>query len=294
MEPKTRRIIQQKDSFTVTLPKKWVQENNLQNKDHIIFEEIKGSTNLMISSNNSIEKKSVVNLTINDETESAIRTMITNAYRTGYDILEIKYINKKFLKIIKSIVENNLLGFEIVEESERKCIVENIAEPNAENYNNIFLRILHIISTMFKEDEDVVKLSKNIQKYDNFCRRAMSKRKFNEEKNLLYWHLFTTITHATRYVVFLERDNNSNMSKQVKSYYNEAKEYYELLKKTYLKKDIDGLDELQKLEKELVHKKGNDLIRTCKKEESILVHHIMDIIRNFYLATSPMYGLFLS
>ena len=59
-------------------------------------------------------------------TESAIRTVLTNSYRLGYDKIKINFRDKRALRVISNVVDNQLIGFEIIKKGGDHCIIENI------------------------------------------------------------------------------------------------------------------------------------------------------------------------
>lgn len=300
-----RTLIKQgKGGITVTLPVDYIRTHNLEPGDEIDICEEEGK---IIIEPIDIKKKEKTQITINVTTlvESAIRTIITNCYRAGYDIITIKYVDLGQFEIINKVVSENLLGFEIMENNNLVCKIEEIAEPNVDDYNNMFIKILQMTSTLFDSAIEYVEFKKGdikqsaeiirkIQKYDNFCRRATSKKRFVEKKAIFYWTFFTLVVHAARKIYFMQKeliDHEITPKKEVIEYIKDAREVFEVLKKAYLKKEISILDEIQEKEKQLIYKKGFELLTTIKGNNNILIYQAIDIIRNIYLSTSPLYGI---
>lgn len=54
------------------------------------------------------------------------------------------------------------------------------------------------------------------------------------------------------------------------------------------KKDIKLIERMHILEKEFVYKKGYS---NLEKDNSIIIHHLLNATRSFYLASSPLIGI---
>ncbi len=296
-----RKIIKQKDSYTVTLPKKWIKDKGLEGKEEIEVDEVEGK---LILSTEAKGDKNSVNLDISHELMTTIRTMLANAYRAGYDVLRIKFKTQKQLNLINETVSNMLLGFEILETKENLCIVESVAEPNTDDFNSIFIKILQIVSihldnTIEYTKKGEVDLKKNKElaqkaiEYDNFCRRAISKKRIAESKAIFYWAFFSTIIHVDRKIYQFNKDlekTDIKASKELTSLLENAKEFFNLLKETYLKRDLKLIGEIHVKEHRLIYEKGYALLKK-RPQESILLYSILDMIRNTHLSTSPLMGI---
>ena len=210
-----RKLIPQGGSgLTMYLPKKWVDANDLNPGDEV---DIDIEDDQVIVQTQAKVKKSEISLDISSDTESGVRTIITNAYRIGYDVLHVIYSNKKQLDYIKKTVKNNLLGFDLMEESSQKCVIENIAEPSLERFDVMFDKIFHIANHLFNitlenlnsgsvDLEQILSSVVKLQEYDNFCRRAISKRKLVDKRNQFYWILFTYLVQIARHIYWRENE----------------------------------------------------------------------------------------
>ena len=72
----------------------------------------------------------------------------------------------------------------------------------------------------------------------------------------------------------------------------EAKKIFDTLKEAYDKKDIALLEKVHDLNKEIVYKHCYTAME--KGDEVIINHNLTCAIRGFYLASSPLIGLFLT
>ena len=293
-----RKLVRQgAATMMISLPSKWIKENKLDKGDEVDL--VEKNNNLIIGSalEEGLKK---VELNINFTTESVIRTVITNAYRVGFDSIKINFSNEKTWEIIQEVVAKNLLGFEIIKKDKNSCIIENITEPSAEQFANIFNKVILNIEELFNilenfdsNPRDFEDDERQIQKFDNFCRRVICKKDISY-KAILNWTFHTHLIHGQREIYWLLKYLKSNKKKLDTNAYdliNELKKMFSEIKKVYLKNDLPCLEKIQKDSQEVFYKKGYKYLNLSK--DAIPITHLLSTIRNFYLATGPLIGLVL-
>jgi phosphate uptake regulator len=295
-----RRLVKQgAATMMVSLPAKWIQQNKLEKGSEIDLNPV--GTNLMISAK-PVDTKTETEIALLNLTESSIRTLITNTYRSGYDIIKVDFKDENQFKILSNVIKTRLIGFEITRREKNKCVVENITEPSADQFDAIIKKIFYSISELFevtekrirnsKEAFDYEEIEERIQKYDNFCRRVISKRKLVNEKSEFLWAFLALIIHGQREIYHLNSVlEGIKASDKVKELLEDAKAVFELIKKAYLEKNISSLAEVHAIEKKLIYKKGYLLLQESKGKENIIIYHLLSSIREFYQANSPLSGL---
>ncbi len=97
--------------------------------------------------------------------------------------------SKPAIETIQDLV-NRFIGMEIIETGKNYCIVRDMTEPNAKEYNNAFRRIFMLISGMFerilsaieKDEigdieicEEIHALDTNIDRFIDYCCRMLNK-----------------------------------------------------------------------------------------------------------------------
>jgi phosphate uptake regulator len=288
-----RRLVKQgAATLMVSLPAKWAKEQGLDKGDEISLEE--SDNKLILSKEESGKIKKETTMTITSETESSIRTIITSAYRLGYDKITIKIPSKKFIQIIKSVVENQLLGFEIIKETENICTIENITEPAKEQFDNIFTKVLLNIEELFNlterslegEKPTFLDIEQKITEFDNFCRRVISKNGLNKNTQLQDG-FHTALNRGQRelyHVLIYLNENKSTKLKETIKLLDDCKKVFLLLKDAYYKKDIALIEKIHELNKKRDYS-------ALKKGDPIIAHHLMSALRQFYLASSPLTGV---
>ncbi len=297
-----RKIVRQgAATMMVSLPSKWVKKVHLEKGDEVDIEELDG--NLLISKE-KIKLRKETTITVTNLTESAIRVVIWNAYRTGYDRIVVQFHDERQYAALKHTIKTYLIGFDITKKEKNHCIVENITEPSEQQFDVLFRKILQNISLLIrlteerlqdkKGVEDYNELEDNILQYYNFCLRVIGKKYISGSEAILWWLFITQIAHGQRELYHLNRFLDSNRVEfRNAAFYENLKRIFVLLNDGYIKKDIPSLEQIHELEKKMLYKDFYSITPKNKKEHVIL-HHIASAIRNFYLASSPLMGLLLS
>lgn len=290
-----RKLVKQgAATMMISLPSKWIKENKLGKGDEVDLEE-KNNKLIINSAVEKIERQTEI--TISELTESSIRTLITNTYRLGYNKIKINFKDKSVISIIKDVVNKNLLGFEIIRKTDKTCEIENITEPSKEQFDNIFSKIISNIDDLFlitekalqKEFSEFEETERKIQQFDNFCRRVITK----ENMFQLRWAFQSELIHAQREIYHLLRflsKNKERVDKEVLSLLGDCKQIFIILKQAYAEKNIVLLEKIHGLEKRIIYKDGYSII----KKNPIIVHHIINAARGFYLCSSPLSGLIIN
>jgi phosphate uptake regulator len=297
-----RSLVQQGTStLMVSLPAPWIKTNNLEKGSEVTINPLNNDLLVSAKTNNY---KSETNVTISG-TESSIRTIITNTYRVGFDRIHVTYSNKEDLQILEDVVKTKLIGFEVVSRGKNRCIVENITEPSDEKFSDILNKILFNINELFaitslrlsgtEPDENFEEVEERIQKYDNFCKRVISKQKYNNDKSELLWTFLVLILHGQRELYHLNKYINKlpkgfKAERETRELLEKAKALFELIKKSYLEKKAEYLLEVHTMEKELIYNKGYALLQKNSKD-AVLIYHIMFSTRAFYQVNSPLSGI---
>lgn len=283
----------------VSLPAKWIQKNKLDKGSSVEVEE--KNNNIYISLEADKAKRHTT-LDLTSLTESSIRTVITNAYRLGYDAITVTFHKQEALKIIQSVVKTRLIGFEIIKQNEKSCVIENITEPSKEQFDNIFGKVWLNIEDLFTSAHEMLQGKKNtdfndteerIQQFDNFCLRVVIKTRPMEYSEL-EWAFHTHLIHAQREIFLMLKylNKKSGNYSHTAPILKECHRLFELLREGYDKKDIKHLEKIHELEKEVIYKQGYAALQ--KTKDSIPLYHLLAATRNFYLASSPLIGILIS
>lgn len=294
-----RRIIRLGGStLVVSLPKKWVDANRLDAGNELDVDTT-DQARLIITADGAKESPATtIRLTHLDET--SIRTLITNTYRAGYDRITVQYATHAHLTLLKRVVKTRLIGFEIVRHDENACTVENVTEPSPEQFAPILRKLLFNIEELFATTEqrlaggdgpfDYEEIEENIQKYDNFCRRVLTKER--RDRSELLWSFLSLLLHGQRELYHLNRFlDRKPKARRPSPLLERTREAYALLSRAYLEKDVALLGELHRLHNKAYYGEGYDLLAMGRGETAIVTHHLLAALKQLYLANSPLAGL---
>lgn len=296
-----RKVVRQgAATLMVSLPSKWTKAVNLRKGDEVDIEESNG--NLVISKEaREIKKQATINIT--HYTESSIRVALWNAYRTGYSRIVVNFADDKQYAIVKDVIKNYIVGFDVTKKEKNSCVIENITEPTEEQFEVIFRKILYNVALLIDitEDrlrnkpgvEDYNEVVLKIHQYDNFCRRVIAKKNLGTEAYLL-WSFLTLLVHGQRELYHLNRFLDKNKFKFTNfELFNGLRKIFDLLSEGYIKKDLSKFEKVHDMQKQMIYDEFYSIIQKSKGKENVILYHIAASIRKFYLSASPLVGLLL-
>jgi hypothetical protein len=293
-----RKLVKQgAATMMVSLPSKWIKSNKLEKGDEINLEEKGGE--LVINTQETTKGKKEIIITINEENKHDIKNILTHLYRKGFDRITIENLNSDTLKEIRSAT-NLLLGFELTEKSNTKCVIENISEPLEQKYDIILKKVFMII----KETQEVtlndferekfnmheIEETKNQQeKFILFCRRLLVKQ--NPENISLEWELLTFLIHIQHSYYYLYKyasESKIKTDKETLELLKELKTYFFFFEDAYYNKNIRSIHKINKLKKQYQFGSCLRLIEKSKGKEAVIHSYIKEIFRLIQIGTSPI------
>jgi len=164
-----RRLQKIGSSLLVTLPKEWVDANNLEKSSEIEIETSQNSLSITANKDTRPSKEVVISYPL--PKEENIVADITGAYLLGYDIIKIKGKTSIPIEDREKIRESmrRLVGVEIVEEEASSITIQFLLDATSLNPEKILKRMSTIAIGMFNETlEGLVSQDKtNLQTMSN-------------------------------------------------------------------------------------------------------------------------------
>ena len=183
-----RRLQKIGSSILVTLPKEWVDANNLAKRSQVEIETGQDSLSISVNKENRPTKELVISYPL--PKEENIVADITGAYLLGYDIIQI---NSKSIipgedreKIRNSM--RRLVGMEIIEEDASKINMQFLLDTTTLNPEKILKRMSSIALGMYDD------VSNGLISDDKSNLQTLSKR--DVEVNRQYFLLVRLIRSA--------------------------------------------------------------------------------------------------
>ncbi len=144
-----------KSSYIVSLPKNWIKNNKIKKGDTIaIVEEDEGELRITKVLETKKKEKPAPKVFLDKLSDSELITTILGNYVIGVDNLEIlsekKEMNPSQKKVTVDTIRN-LIGFEVISESQNLIKVKNLLEPSDFILDEVVNRLALISSSMLKD-----------------------------------------------------------------------------------------------------------------------------------------------
>ncbi|KYK25921.1 hypothetical protein AYK26_01430 [Euryarchaeota archaeon SM23-78] len=300
-----RKVIKQGGGgFTVYLPKKWADKKGLKPGDQIDIKE----TGTALTLDTEVKERKQTSIEITEENRADIKNILTHLYRRGFDIIIITNTDKELQDEIKAITNNILLGFEITEKQEKSCKIENISEPTEEKYDVLLRRVFLIIketqrivnndfeNNKFRSMKEIQEFRDQQDRYILFCRRILTKERFEIENPSLEWELLTFlmhIEHAYYYLYQYASKNQLKKNKNILELLEHLEEYFQLYYNAYYKKDIRSIHKINQLRNKYQFGKCYQYLEQSKSNDTIALSYIRELFRLIQIGTSPILSEYL-
>lgn len=298
-----RKLIRQGAStLTTSLPASWVQEQKIQHGDEINIEQI--NDKLIIANN---KKKETPLVRFSQFNRTFIKNTIISLYCKGHNQISIAFTNPQIENCVRETINNHLIGFDIVQKEKGLCLLENITEPDSDQFDVIFKKLFFNLSLLINTTEERLQqqgrqqqkntyyqdISTQFQQYENLCKRIIAKRNPLGENTLFFWAVLNYIAQAAKEIQLLNKflDKNTINSESVRLTCTLLKKYHALLEESYLKKDPNTILALHTYHQKHVRASDFDKIFKLKEKERVLQYHTIVAIRNLYLASNAMLGM---
>jgi phosphate uptake regulator len=179
---KRKAIKQGTGSITLSLPSKWVKKNNITAGTELQVEE---QEKTLIISPEKIKLSKTFEINASTKKLMTNRT-IQSAYNQGYDEIKINYDDPRVLSKVKKVA-NELVGFELAEETNKFCILKELIGTQQMEFDSIFRRLFRIINGMAEEGltaitekdkaglDNVIIRDLEVNKFSNLCIRYLNK-----------------------------------------------------------------------------------------------------------------------
>lgn len=184
----------------ISLPSKWVKKNNILKGSTLEVTEKPGSLVIRKDYLQKVESQVIIRI---KDASSYVPRFLTMPYLAGHDEIILCYADKSIINFIQKDV-NLLLGFEIIQASDHKCHIKNVAKGIEQEFDNMIHRLIYILITTGTELRECIE-GKNYEgmkmllHHENecnrvslFCRRMFNTQNYHGEKN--HYALYTVVS----------------------------------------------------------------------------------------------------
>ncbi len=284
-----RKLIQHGlSSLTVSLPRKWVQSNNLRKGNEIELEEHHGR--LIISTQKHREHKKIdIDIT---GAHPMIRKIIGATFKAGYDEVAITFGSYDELKAVQELMREQFTGFGITHQGKKSIVILNLSQMNFEEFDSALKRFFFVLNHMASEVYSALEKNdfnwlKNTtlmkiesDKLADYCRRAINMGYSVTKPAPLY-----TIVEQLEKTVDRYRDlceyvagNKTIVRNDIKSFLKELVEFQHQFYQLFYKFELKEIVRFGKKKEELQKKLDRMATGGQKKEMKIIT--LLDRILN--------------
>jgi phosphate uptake regulator len=280
----------------VSLPSKWVKKFGVKKGDEIDLEE--KDNGLMISSGKHLKAELSFKAM---RPRRLIEHQISTAYKMGYDKLRVSFEDPADFKIIQEKV-NYLIGFEIIEQSEKECVIRSVAETSNSEFDNILKRAFITTLDLANKSYDSIKkgdltrlgnikeLEPLVDRLTTFCKRAINKD-FPDEKKVFMYFIVSEIERIAdeyRDICDALKDKKIKLNSETLDFYKEVNDYLNLFYDIFYQRRMNLLMEL--------FDKKSGLIETAyglleKQKNGIVNHHLLSIVMHINGVRGHLFAL---
>lgn len=149
-------------TYTISLPKKWIDELRIKNGDNMtIIKNANRSMTLFPSlDTEKLSKKAILAISQKDSEES-IRRKIVALYLSGYKTIQVNSKGVKILsehsRLIKDLVRKSMIGTEIVESDSESITIQILTRLPELTFEVALRRMYLMAANMHKEAIDALK-----------------------------------------------------------------------------------------------------------------------------------------
>ncbi len=319
-----RRIIKQgNNSYTITLPIKWIRQNNLIGNEEILVEEEENS--LKITTTKKLVRKNIA-IQLQDNNARSIRFLLQQAYRQNYDQINLNYDSEEIYKSLVEIIDHYFVGLEVALKQRNSCTLSVIVETNEEKFN-LFLRKMFLLirdslhSLSLKDCASIHYNYLKLYAYQNYGKRYLYSTKA-ELCSYDYYSLLSYLLniHADidKFAFYLKnldninkkyksRNSNQSVGKSDKDITNNKFDekikiivgLFEDVERNFYLKKIDVLmkitDNIQQNIADLLKIDNLQKVKVhdFQQEDILVLHYQVEILRLLYGALSPLMGIVL-
>ena len=188
-----RRLVKQgAATMMISLPTKWIKENNLGKGDEIDL--VEEGNNLKIEASAKQEEGEIKETYNLSNFDPLINRALISLYIRGVDEIELIFSNADEQKKLKRQVINELIGFEIINQTQTKVLIKDVTGIDNQDADILIKRIFFILDSMSEElinaiekKQDafsVVETDSNVNKFVNFCLRLLNKKGYKNYSNI--------------------------------------------------------------------------------------------------------------
>lgn len=287
-----RQLVKHGEStLMISLPKKWLVKQNLCKGDSVYV--IDFPEKLLITKAGKKRKAAEIGVNLSKADYEDVRTILGNLYRKGYEKVILHYDNPRTVYFVQ-LITKAIQGFEIIEQTENRCVIKNVAREISIDVKEMESKIINIIKTEFILVRDYltkgVKGKENeLQMLRDDCWKCRNMVYVHLKENLLSFtfddyftiHMFE---HNASFLYWIYRSFNRNeidkASPGFLKLYDGVEEYFRESIKKMIKKDKNYISYIMSKREELLQK--CEKYASGKAQDRFLALYLGMLIQNIH------------
>lgn len=282
-----RKVIKQgAGTLTMSLPNNWVKMFKLKSGDEI---DVTQEGKILLVSTKEQFKARKSELDLAGFTKPMIWIYLNNVYIRGDDEVKILFDDPALMNEI-SRATNNFIGFDVIEQGKKYCILKDLSGVTDTSLDMILRRIFLLLLSIAEEGVDLLKKKDiktvsevlgqrdhDVNKLVNFYLRTLNKKGLGEfQKTMHYYGIVTLLEHlGDEYSRMYQELENPVSSESIRLFEDVVKlnrDFYSLFYKydiNLANKIRDSRDKIRVKTSKLMHKKSVNEIRFLYRVKKI-------------------------
>ncbi|MBD3164551.1 AbrB/MazE/SpoVT family DNA-binding domain-containing protein [Candidatus Woesearchaeota archaeon] len=304
-----RKVIKQgHNTLTITLPAKWVENNGIKSGDELDIEEKKKTLLLSSAAPKKISKSK---LDADSLDLFLLKRYFNTLYKMGVDEIELTFSDPNIILSLQEILQKNLIGYEIISQTKSSCIIRSLSVINDSEFENTLRRTFLLLKSLSQETFNAIKtkdivyfksssmLEENNNRLTTYCRRILNKNGYKDDAKIAFIYLIVEqlekIADEYKYLSdqFEKKEYDlKNVSDDTIKLYGKVNSFLEEFYEIFYNYSKERTVQFSKSYREIVTK-SYSLLEVKKKEEVIVLHHLMTITRDIFDILAPTIALVL-
>ena len=185
-----RKLVKQGSAtYTVSLPKEWIDRFNLKSGEEIDLEE--SGMQLIISTIQKQGKYETIKYDFSKIPSSLVHEFVVSLYKSGQKDIAIEQIEPEKLKLTREIVDSTI-GFQILGLEKNKAHIVDLGISDEESIikaeQQIYWRLLHMIDQVINKnskEKEIYEIDLEINKLSFFIQRNLATKFSSNSKNFM-------------------------------------------------------------------------------------------------------------
>jgi phosphate uptake regulator len=293
-------------TLLVSLPSKWVDAQGIKKGDEV--DVLEDGHRLVI---NTEPNSAIESVELDADALGSlhlIRRYVFALYKKGIDEIKIKYSDPKTADAVRDTILNETVGYEIVSQTPKSCVVKLITSGGITEFDNLLRRTFLLLLTMSEESLTTIKsgnfehlaktalLEKTNNRLTIVCRRSLNKvgsDTYNKVGPLYYIveemeNLGDEYKYLCQNLTRLEDKKSRDIRPEIINLLERANTSLRLFYELFYKFDVHKYDQVGTYRNQIIDE-AHDLVDKKKltPAEFYALHHAILIVDRIFCMMGP-------